>query len=291
MSIIEAIFLGIIHGVTEILPVGSSGHLLIMNKVFGNESIEVYYDIMLHLATIVAIIVAFREDVINIIFEIGDMLKRIFANCLISIARKNGDTRHTYVKVVDTAYKKLILMVLISIVPTAVLGIFGQGVVQLVGGTIWIVGICFIVNGVMLFLIDRHPESLDRIMDVPYSSGFLVGMAQGVSVVPGISRTAATISMGAFLGYNKKLAVKFSFIMAIPAIVGRVVYLLINAKGGSITMSLMPGYIIGMVLAGITGFFALKLMLRLVMRKKYLGFAIYCVAIGIVTIVISLVTK
>ena len=151
------------------------------------------------------------------------------------------------------------------------------------------VGICFIINAVMLFLMDRHPESLDRTMDVPYSSGFLVGMAQGVSVVPGISRTAATISMGAFLGFNKKLAVKFSFIMAIPALIGRVVYLLINAKGGAITMSLMPGYIIGMIVAGITGFFALKLMLRLIMRKKYMGFAIYCFIFGGATVVISFI--
>ena len=291
MSILEAIFLGLIHGVTEILPVGSSGHLLVFNKIFHNDSIEVYYDIMLHLATVVAILIAFREDVINMIFEIGDMFKRIFANCLICIVRKKGDTRHKYVKVIDTSYKKLILMVLISIIPTAVLGILGQGVVQLVGGTLWIVGMCFVINAVMLFLIDRHPESLDRVMDVPYSSGFLVGMAQGVSVVPGISRTVTTISMGALLGFNKKLAVKFSFIMAIPALIGRVVYLLINAKGGKITLSLMPGYIIGMIVAGITGFFALKLMLRLIMRKKYMGFAIYCFIFGVATIVISLVTK
>ena len=291
MSILEAIFLGLIHGITEVLPVGSSGHLLIMNKLMGNESIEVYYDIMLHIATVIAIIVAFREDVINIVFELGDMLKRIFVNSLIWLSKRKGNNKYSYVKVIDTAYKKLVLMVLISIIPTAILGILGQGISQLAGSTLWVVGMCFVVNGTMLFLVDRHSESLDRITDVPYSSGFLVGMAQGISVVPGISRTASTISMGVLLGFNKKLAIKFSFIMAIPAILGQVVFKLINAKGGGISLYLMPGYIIGMIIAGVTGFFAVKLMLRLIMRKRYLGFAIYCLAIGIVTIVISLITK
>ena len=291
MSILEAIFLGLIHGITEVLPVGSSGHLLIMNKLMGNESIEVYYDIMLHIATVIAIIVAFREDVINMVFELGDMLKRIFVNSLIWLSKRKGNNKYSYVKVIDTAYKKLVLMVLISIIPTAILGILGQGISQLAGSTLWVVGMCFVVNGTMLFLVDRHSESLDRITDVPYSSGFLVGMAQGISVVPGISRTASTISMGVLLGFNKKLAIKFSFIMAIPAILGQVVFKLINAKGGGISLYLMPGYIIGMIIAGVTGFFAVKLMLRLIMRKRYLGFAIYCLAIGIVTIVISLITK
>ena len=291
MSIFEAIILGLIHGVTEIMPVGSSGHIILFNEMFNNSGAELYYDVMLHIATLVAIIVAFREDLFHIVLEFADMLKRIFANALVCIARKRGDTRHTYVKVVNTAYKKLVLMVLISIVPTAVLGILGQGMAGLMGGVLWIIGICFIINAVMLFLMDRHPESLDRITDVPYSAGFLVGMAQGISVVPGISRTGTTISMGVFLGFNKKLAVKFAYIMSVPAILGQIVYKLINANGTKFTVSLLPGYIIGMLVAGAVGFFAIKIMLKLVLRKKYFGFAIYCLIIGLVAIAFDLITK
>lgn len=291
MSILEAIFLGLIHGITEIVPVGSSGHIVLFNEIFKNSEMELYYDIMLHLATLIAVMVAFREDLINMVFEFGDMFKRIFANFLVFLAKKKGDTRHTYVNVIDTSYKKLLIMVLISLVPTAILGVLGQGIAALCASTLWAVGICFVLNGVMLFLVDRHKESLDRVKDVPYSSGILVGMAQGVSVVPGISRTASTISMGIFLGFNKKLAVKYSFIMSIPAIVGQIVYKLINVDGKGITMSLLPGYIIGMIISGVAGFFAIRIMLKIVMRRKYLGFAIYCAVIGVVAILISLITK
>lgn len=291
MSILEAIFLGLIHGITEIVPVGSSGHIVLFNEIFKNSEMELYYDIMLHLATLIAVMVAFREDLINMVFEFGDMFKRIFANFLVFLAKKKGDTRHTYVNVIDTSYKKLLIMVLISLVPTAILGVLGQGITALCASTLWAVGICFVLNGVMLFLVDRHKESLDRVKDVPYSSGILVGMAQGVSVVPGISRTASTISMGIFLGFNKKLAVKYSFIMSIPAIVGQIVYKLINVDGKGITMSLLPGYIIGMIISGVAGFFAIRIMLKIVMRRKYLGFAIYCAVIGVVAILISLITK
>lgn len=288
MTIIKAIFLGLIHGITEILPVGSQGHIIIFNKIFNNSKIELCYDIMLHIAILVAIIIAFREDMVNMVMEFADMCKRIFANSLIFIAKKRGDTKHKYVKVIDSSYKKLLIMVFISFVPTMLLVILGQGIAKLCSGAIWIVGICFIINGIMLFLMDRHPESLDRIKDVPYSSGILVGMAQGVSVVPGISRTAATISMGVFLGFNKKLAVKYSFIMSVPAIIGQIIYKLIIAEGKGLTLSLLPGYIIGMIIAGVVGFFAIKIMLKLILRKKYLGFAIYCGVIGIVAILLSL---
>lgn len=291
MSILEAIFLGLIHGIAEIMPVGSSGHIILFNDIFNNAGTELYYDIMLHLATLVAVIVAFREDIINMISEFADMSKRIFANFLVFIARKKGNTRYTYVKVINTAYKKLVVMVLISIIPTAILGILGQGMSGLVGSVLWIVGVCFIINGVMLFLMDRHPESMDRITDVPYSSGLLVGMAQGISVIPGISRTGTTISMGVFLGFNKKLAVKYSYIMSIPAILGQIIYKLINANGAKLTLSLLPGCIIGMIVAGVVGFFAIKIMLKLVLRKKYLGFAIYCLVIGLVAIAYDLFTK
>lgn len=291
MSIIKAIFLGLIHGITEIMPVGSSGHIILFNEMFNNTKMDLYYDIMLHLATVIAVIVAFREDVVNMFLEFLDMLKRIFANVLVFIARKKGNTRYTYVRVINTAYKKLVIMMLISIIPTAILGILGQGLAGMVGEVLWIVGICFIINAVMLFLMDRHPESMDRITDVPYSAGLLVGMAQGVSVIPGISRSATTISMSVFLGFNKKLAVKYSYIMSIPAIAGQIIYKLINADGAGFTLSLLPGYVLGMIVAGVVAFFSIKIMLKLVLRKKYFGFAIYCLFIGLVAIAFNLFTK
>ena len=183
-------------------------------------------------------------------------------------------------------------MLLISIVPTGVLGVLGQEFAGFVGSYLWAVGICFIVTSVMLFFADRHAESDTRIKEVPYSSGLLVGIAQGVTVVPGLSRTATSICMGLFLGFNKKLAVKFAFIASIPAIMGSLIYkLLVSNDYSRIALADVPGYVIGTIIAGVAGFFSIKLMLKVVLRKRYIGFAIYSLLIGLLAIGWSIFNK
>lgn len=291
MTFLESILLGLIYGISDIMPIGSSGHMLFFAEIFNKGKIDLFYDILLHLATVVAIIIAFREDVINMVFEFFDMLKRIFANFLVFLSKKKGNTRYTYIKVINTSYKKLLVMIFISIIPTCVLGILGQGIVSLFNVSIWLVGICFILNAILVFIMDVHNESLDRITNVPYSSGFLVGVAQGISVVPGLSRTAMTVGMGIFLQFNKKLALKFSFLMAVPAILIEVILKLVNSNGASIVPARLPGYIVGMAVAIAVGVFSIKIILKHILRKKYYGFAIYSAVIGVAIIVYSIITK
>lgn len=292
MTVLKTIFLGLVHGLTEFLPLSSSGHMAFYRNVMkmdGNSGD--FLDILLHIATLVAVVIFFREDIINMFREFGKMMMTIFANLLVFISKKRGDNRYTYFKVVNTAYKKLIIMIILSMIPTTILGIVGQDLAVLAGNSLWLVGICFIVTAALMFLTDRHEDGTLRIKEAPFSSGILMGIAQGVSILPGLSRTGSTIAMGIFLGYNNKLAVKYSFIMSIPAIFGSVVYKLIRYKGIGFDRGLIPGYFFAMVIAGVLGYFAIKLIMKFVQKKRYIGFSVYCLAMGIASIIFSIVSS
>ena len=292
MTVLKALFLGLIHGFTEFFPLSSSGHMAFFGSILKADSEKVMFlDILLHIATMIAVIVFFRKDILNMFRELGQIFMTVFANLLVFISRRRGDNRYTYFKVINSSYKKLIVMITISTMVTAVLGIFGQELVSMAGSYLWTVGICFIISSVILFLSDRHCDGTLRIKEAQYSGGILMGAAQGIAVLPGITRTGAAISMGIFLGYNNKLAVKYSFIMSIPAVLGSTVYRLIKYRGAGFDRGLIPGYVFAMAAAGLGGYFSLKYMLKVVRRKKYLGFSVYCLLAGIAVIVFSIISS
>lgn len=292
MNIIKALLMGLIQGVTEFLPVSSSGHLAIFKQVLGiNLDSGMYFDVMLHLGTLVAVIIVFREDIWGMIREFWGMLVTIFANFLVFIVRRRGNTEYKYFKVINSSYRKLVLMVIISTIPTGILGMVGSDLIEKASGTLWVVGMCLILTAVLLLLADKHPDGTMRIKDAPYSSAFILGIAQGIATMPGLSRSGTTIATGLMLGYNKKLAVKYSFIMSISAILGAVVVKIGSFKNEAFGSANLPGYILGTIVAGVTGYFSIKYMLKLIKTKRYFGFAIYCAVLGIVAIVFSIVKR
>ncbi|MDD6339721.1 MAG: undecaprenyl-diphosphate phosphatase [Butyrivibrio sp.] len=288
MNILKSIFLGIIQGLTEFLPVSSSGHLAIAKKVFSWDlNIGVHFDILLHLGTLVALIIVFREDIWGMLREFWGMMQTWFVNTLIFFARRKGNTKYKYIKVINSGYRKLIVMVLVSTIPTGLVGYFGKDLVNKATGTLWLVGVCLLITGTLLFLADRHVDGKIKIKDATYSSAFFMGISQGMATMPGLSRSGTTIATGLFLGYNRKLAVKYSFIMSIPAILGAVVFDLKDLNGEAMGSKNLPGYILGTIAAGVVGFFCLKYMLKLVRTKRYMGFAIYCAVIGVTAIILN----
>lgn len=290
LDILKSVLMGLIQGITEFLPVSSSGHLAIFRKIFGlNLDTGLYFDVMLHLGTLVAVIVVFREDIWGMLREAWGMLVTVFANFLVFIMRRRGSSKYTYFKVVNSSYRKLVLMVIISTVPTGILGMVGSELVEKASDTLWIVGICLILTAVLLFLSDKHPDGTMRIKEAPYSGAFILGIAQGIAVMPGLSRSGTTIATGLMLGYNKKLAVKYSFIMSIPAILGAVIVKIGDLKNEAFGSANLPGYILGTIAAGVTGYFSIKYMLKLIRSKRYIGFSIYCAVIGAAAIIFSLV--
>lgn len=152
MNIIKALLMGLIQGVTEFLPVSSSGHLAIFKQVLGiNLDSGMYFDVMLHLGTLVAVIIVFREDIWGMIREFWGMLVTIFANFLVFIVRRRGNTEYKYFKVINSSYRKLVLMVVISTIPTGILGMVGSDLIEKASGTLWVVGMCLILTAVCCF--------------------------------------------------------------------------------------------------------------------------------------------
>ena len=292
LTVIETIIMGLLHGLSEFFPLSSSGHLVFFQHVMKLDADKcMFLDILLHISTLIAVIVYFREDVVSIFRELGQMMMRIFANFLVFIKKRSGDNRYTYFKVIDSSYKKLIIMISISTVITAIIGIIGQDMVMLARGSMLFTGICFIITSVILFLTDKHEDGTQVIRNAKYSGSIFVGMIQGVSVLPGLSRTASTITMGIYLGYNNKLAVKYSLLMSIPAILGSTVYRFAKYGGAGFDRGLIPGYFFSMVIAGVVAFFSIKLIMKFIKSKRYIIFAIYSHIVGIAAIIFSIVSS
>lgn len=290
MNILKSILLGLVQGLTEFLPVSSSGHLAIFGKILGtNLDSEIYFNVLLHFGTLIAIIIVFHEDIWHMIQEFFQMLLIIFANFIVFIKRRRGDTKYTYFKVVNSNYKKLVLMIIISTIPTGIIGLFGGDFTELATNTLWFVGICLIITSVLLMLADSKSDNTMKINEAKYSDAYFIGVAQGVATLPGISRSGATIATGMMLGFNKQLAIKYSFLMSIPAILGAVVVELGGNKNVVFGSANLPGYILGTITAAVSGYFAIKFMLKLIKNKSYKGFSIYCIIAGVAGIFLSFI--
>lgn len=281
MTIFYAIIIGLVQGITEFLPVSSSGHLMILRHVFHMPVHQnQYFDILLHIGVLIPVIILFFEDISGMLREFVGILLTLFANFLVFLRKKQGDHSIGYFKVVNSSYRKLVLMVLISSIPTGILGYVGSAMVEEAGNSLLLSGIFMIITGGILLLADQHPDGMLRVKNATYASSFVLGIAQGVASFPGLSRTGLTVSTGLLLGYNKKLAVKYSFIMWIPALMGTIFYELQHTQGASFGSENLPAYLIGALVTGIAGYFALKYILMIIQNKRYILFSIYCFCLG-----------
>lgn len=290
MNILKSILLGLVQGLTEFLPVSSSGHLAIFGKILGtNLDSEIYFNVLLHLGTLIAIIIVFHEDIWHMIQEFFQMLLIIFANFIVFIKRRRGDTKYTYFKVVNSNYKKLVLMIIISTIPTGLIGLLGRNFTELATNTLWFVGICLMITSGILMLADKKSDNTMKINKAKYSDAYFIGVAQGVATLPGISRSGATIATGMMLGFNKQLAIKYSFLMSIPAVLGAVIVELAGNRNVVFGSADLPGYVLETITAAVSGYFAIKFMLRLIKNKSYKGFSIYCIIAGVAGIILSFI--
>ena len=275
MTIIQAILLGILQGFTEFLPVSSSGHLAIFQYLFHIDTGSgMLFDVLLHIGTLAAIFVAFYRDIWKMIVEFFGMIADLF--------RKIKD--HDII-VLNSAYRKFDLMIIISTIPTGIIGFVGKDLVELASASLLIPGICLMVTAVLLFIANRVGDNGHKgIKSATYLNAFEIGMAQGVATLPGLSRSGTTITACLLCGFKKELAVKYSFIMSIPAVLGAAVLEIKDAAGSPVSGQMMGSYIAGMVAAAIVGYVAIKTMIVVVKKKKYIIFSIYCMAAGILAV-------
>ena len=258
MSILQALILGIIQGLTEFLPVSSSGHLELGKAIFGLElsgADSLTFDVIVHAGTALSTIIVFRKDIANIF---KGMLKPEW----------NEEWR-------------FVVNVLISLVPAGFIGILFQDQIEILfQGQVLLVGGMLVITGLLLFLADRAKKT-DR--TVKPLDAIIIGIAQAVAILPGISRSGATISTSVLLGVDREKAARFSFLMVLPLIIGKS---LLDVKsiyeGDLATEAVSTGaLLVGFLAALVAGILACNWMIRLVKRASLKWFAFYCFVVGI----------
>ena len=273
MSILLALLYGIIQGITEFLPVSSSGHLAIAQNIFNMENVEASYfsfDILLHLATLVAVFIVFYKDIFSLIPAFFTMLGKVFKG-------KFKLSEYT-----DT--ERFVIYVIIATLPLALIVPF-KDYIDLIGNHTKIVGIILLFNSVMLFVSDKLTKSNVTLENAKPRNALLVGLCQMLAVLPGLSRSGSTITGGLLQGFDRSFAVKFSFILSIPAILGANLLSVTDAFANPIPSSDIPAYIVGFVAAALTGIAAMKLLMYISKKNNFRIFSYYCFAAGLVAII------
>lgn len=286
MSILQAIILGIVQGIAEFLPVSSSGHLAIVQNIFHIETDGgLFFDVMLHLGTLVAIFVVYRKDILRMIIETLNMCGDIFYNLKSYIQNQRSYSALRYRKIVKNNYRKFVVLVLVSTIPTGVIGYMGRHLVEKASTTLIVPGICLILTSVLLIVSEMAPDGKKIPRDISYGSGFLIGAAQGCATLPGLSRSGTTIAACMMSGYDRRFAVRYSFIMSIPAILGAALVEIKDIGSEGLSGGMVLNGLIGAVVAGCVGYVCIKTMLSVVRKKKFKGFAIYCFVVGVIAII------
>lgn len=291
MSLLETIILGIIQGIAEFLPISSSGHLAIFKAFFGLEDVGLTYDILLHLGTLVAVFIVYWKDIwklikegIGIVIDVCRNIGRFFGN---KFAKKNSP----YVKIVSSAYRKFVMLIIVSTIPTGIIGVIFSKIFNMDNPSLIIPGISLLITGLMLSVVDELPAGYKTPKETTYKNSLTLGIAQGIATLPGISRSGTTLTVGVLCGLDRKFAIKYSFIMSIPAILGACVLDLkdLFAPGNAIGKTQLTYYGIGAVVAGVVGYVCIKTLLVLFNNKKMKYFSYYCFLMGIVAIAASFI--
>ena len=286
MSILQSVFLGIVQGLTEFLPISSSGHLAIMQNIFRIDTGDsILFDILLHLGTLLVVLIVFRKDIIRLISEVFGMVRDLIANIGIRRHNKNVTVKTPLRRIIKNNYRKLAILLIVSTIPTAMIGYFGKKLVADASRSLIIPGICLIATAILLFQSDRMESGRKIPRDITYREGVIVGIAQGFAVLPGLSRSGTTITACLYCGFDRIFAVKFSFLLSIPAILGAAVLEIGEIDPAMVTTQTVLTYAAGMAAAAVTGYFCMKWMLALVKKKKLSYFAFYCFVIGAVAVI------
>lgn len=286
MTLLNAILLGIIQGLAEFLPISSSGHLAIFENIFKVQNAGMVFDIMLHLGTLIAIFVAFWKDICKLFIE-GIM---IFRDCLINATRfflnfMTKDNKKEYIKIVSSSYRKFVMLIIVSTIPTGIIGVLLEDVVDAASQSLIVTGVCLLVTGVLLLISEVTNVGNKRPRQVTYTQAGIIGVVQGMATLPGISRSGSTITACLLCGFDKSFAVKYSFIMSIPAVLGAVILKFKDFGSAAVSQYELINYITGTLIAAIVGYICIKTMLVIVRGKKFRYFAYYCFLIGTFSII------
>jgi len=259
-KLIETIILGLIQGLTEWLPVSSTGHLKLAQHFLGWE-VPIAYDGILHIGTVIVIMFFFKKDVKNVLSSLAHL----------DFKSENG---------------KLIPLIMVGTIPTVLIGLAFGDLIENAFSSVLPITVALIAFGLVLYSSKFAEEKTESIS---YPVAMVIGIAQGIAIIPGVSRSGATIIVALLLGIKNEKALKFSFLLSIPSILGAAGLTLYKERHQLITAGIgWPEIIVGTVVAIIVGYLALKLLQKTLMKKKFHLFAVYCWVLGAILTALSL---
>ena len=272
-----AIVLGAVQGVAEFLPISSSGHLSLLQYFFGMPEPDALYNILLHFATLVAVCAVYRRDIVEMITEFIRTVAELLGR---GGKKKRGEAPEA---------RRLVLLLVLATLPLFLVLPFDD-LVEAMGANPTFVSLMLLLTGCILFLSDQYGGGKKSGRTATVRDVLMVGLAQGMATIPGLSRSGTTISAGMALGFERGFAVRFSFLMSLPAVFGATLLKVVKVVGaGGFDAGLLPMYLVGMVVAGVVGYFSIALVKLLADQGKFGKFAYYCWAVGAVALIASLI--
>ncbi|MDG1480969.1 MAG: undecaprenyl-diphosphate phosphatase [Myxococcota bacterium] len=258
-EILSAILLGVVQGLTEFLPVSSSGHLVLFHSFLGASGDQVMFDLVLHVGTLLPVLVVYREDLLGIVRD-------VFAGEVPFLERRGV---------------RLLLLMIVGTIPTGIIGLLLEDVFEQLFSNVLSVGIALGVTGFVLWSTRYASPGKQDERTMPVWKAIVIGLAQGAAITPGISRSGSTIAAALLLGLDRETAARYSFLLSIPAISGAFILKLGDVEGGDV--SLLP-LIVGFVAAAVSGYLALRFLIGLVRRGDFSRFSWYLWPLSAVTI-------
>lgn len=274
MSYLTAVLLGLVQGIAEFLPISSSGHLAVLQNIFQVEEADLLFDVLLHLGTLVAVLAVYRKDIRAVVRGgLG----------MIGLGADRGKTTSR-----NADRRRMALFIILGSLPL-LLALPLKNYVAAVYQNTALVSLMLMVTGTMLYLSDRYSRSIHGLRESSAWQALVVGFAQVIAVVPGISRSGATISAGMLCGFKRSFAVRFSFLLSVPAVLGATIASLAGAAQAEINAAMLPKYFCGMLAAAVSGYCCIRLLRYLAARSNFGGFAYYCWGAGLIALMLSLI--
>jgi len=272
MDISSSIVLGVVQGITEFLPISSSGHLVLIQNLLGFREPELLFDIGLHLGTLLAVCVFFFRDLRAMALETAGFLGSL-------VSREKGLRQIT-----EYPHAFLLLWVVVGTIPTGLIGVCFKTPLESLFGSVRVVGFMLMCTGLILVATKKLPETYARRNSVGLFAALAVGVAQGIAIIPGISRSGSTIVCGMFCRVQRETAARFSFLLSIPATLGAMA---VQVASEGLGRGALPAIALGFIVSAVVGLLALKILMGMVRKGRLYYFAPYCWAVGLLIIFLS----
>ena len=277
MTYIQAAILGIVQGLSEFLPISSSGHLALLQYFFGVEADSVLlFTVMMHVGTLVSVFIIYRKDIAALLVELGRTIKDL---CTGKGLRINS-----------SPMRRMGFMIIVATIPTAIIGLVFEDFFESLYASIVSIAIGLIFTGIILFVAERAGKSEKGPMEMKWRHAIFIGCMQGIAICPGVSRSGSTLFGGLMAGLKREFAVEFAFLISIPSILGSVILEAPDAFAGGADSSIIGPMALGVVLAAISGIIAIKAMIKVVSNKRLIGFTVYVWLVAAAVLGYSLIT-